>query len=220
MNRPINKIFTKVKAEMYKKLDELRQEYEHTVDEHITLNVLDFDDLHSVNRNDYADYDLGYIYTSNYFKVKMIVQSISLKISIQVELNTKYMKGTWSKYAYDLVNISKEEYNKIYVEIKLKEAKQVVKNELRKEGSVFNIFTKIFKNKKEDKILKICAIADRRLIEFTLENGDIDLKRGLKIKFNKTMKLNGIENIEYVEVGNDYIYAWVSTQNKYIFLNM
>ena len=66
----------------------------------------------------------------------------------------------------------------------------------------------------------MCNSRDRRLIEFTLENGDIDLKRGLKIKFNKTMKLNGIENIEYVEVGNDYIYAWVSTQNKYIFLNM
>ena len=145
--RPIYEIFAEAKAEMYKKLDELRKEYKPTVDEHTTLNVLDFDDLHSVSRN---DYDLGYIYTSNYFKVKMIVQSISLKISIQVELNTKYMKGTWREYAYDIVNISKEEYNKIYVEIKLKEAKQVIKDNLRKERSVFNIFSKIFKNKKEE----------------------------------------------------------------------
>lgn len=144
MNRPINKIFTKVKAEMYKKLDELRQKYEHIVDEHITLNVLDFDDLHSVNRNDYADYDLGYIYISNYFKVKIIVQSISLKISIQVELNTKYMKGTWREYAYDIVDISKEEYNKIYAEIQLKEAKQVNKEELRKELGIFGLFSRLF----------------------------------------------------------------------------
>ena len=148
--RPIYEIFAEAKAEMYKKLDELRKEYKPTVDEHITLNVLEFEDLHSVNKNNYGDYILGSVYTSNYFKVTLIIQSISLKISIQVELNTKYMKGTWSKYAYDLVNISKEEYNKIYVEIKLKEAKQVIKKELRKERSVFNIFSKIFKNKKEE----------------------------------------------------------------------
>ena len=152
MNRHIYiyEIFAEVKSEMYKKLDELRKEYKPTVDEHITLNVLEFEDLHSVNKNNYGDYILGSVYTSNYFKVTLIIQSISLKISIQVELNTKYMKGTWSKYAYDLVNISKEEYNKIYVEIKLKEAKQVIKKELRKERSVFNIFSKIFKNKKEE----------------------------------------------------------------------
>lgn len=147
------KYLQKQKLKCIRKLDELRKEYKPTVDEHIALNVLDFDDLHSVSRNDYADYDLGYIYTSNYFKVTLIIQSISLKISIQVELNTKYIKGTWSKYAYDLVNISKEEYNKIYAEIKLKEAKQVIKKELRKERSVFNIFSKIFKNKKRRLII-------------------------------------------------------------------
>lgn len=80
--RPIYEIFAEVKSEMYKKLDELRKEYKPIVDEHTTLNVLDFDDLPRVSRNNYTDYDLGYIYTSNYFKVKMIVQSISLKISI------------------------------------------------------------------------------------------------------------------------------------------
>lgn len=144
MDRPINKIFAKVKIEMYKKLDELRQEYQPIVDEHITLNVLDFNELHRISRNNYADYDLGYIYTSNYFKVKIIVQSISLKISIQVELNTKYMKGTWREYAYDIVDISKEEYNKIYAEIQLKEAKQVNKEELRKELGIFGLFSRLF----------------------------------------------------------------------------
>lgn len=144
MDRPINKIFAKVKVEMYNKLDELRQKYQPTVDEHITLNVLDFDDLHSVNRNDYADYDLGYIYISNYFKVKLIIQSTSLNIGIKVELNTKYMKGTWREYAYDIVDISKEEYNKIYAEIQLKEAKQVNKEELRKELGIFGLFSRLF----------------------------------------------------------------------------
>jgi hypothetical protein len=148
--RPLYEIFAEAKAEMYKKLDELRKEYKPTVDEHITLNVLEFDDLHSVERNDYGDYNLGSIYTSNYFKVKLIVQSISLKISIQVELNTKYMKGTWREYAYDIVNISKKEYNKIYAEIQLKEAKQVIKDNLRKEMGIFGLFSKIFKNKKEE----------------------------------------------------------------------
>ena len=144
MNRPINKIFTKVKAEMYNKLDELRQKYQPTVDEHITLNVLDFDDLHSVNRNDYADYDLGYIYISNYFKVKLIIQSISLKISINVEINPKYMKGLNKYCDYDLVKISKEEYNKLYAKIQLKEAKQVNKEELRKELGIFGLFSRLF----------------------------------------------------------------------------
>lgn len=148
--RPIYEIFAETKSEMYKKLDELRQKYKPKVSEHITLNVLDFDDLHSVERTDYGDYNLGSIYTSNYFNVKLVISSIYLKFCINVELNTKYMKGTWSKYAYDLVNITKEEYNIIYAEIQLKEAKQVIKKELRKERSVFNIFSKIFKNKKEE----------------------------------------------------------------------
>ena len=144
MDRPINKIFAKVKVEMYNKLDELRQKYQPTVDEHITLNVLDFDDLHSVNRNDYADYDLGYIYISNYFKVKLIIQSISLKISINVEINPKYMKGLNKYCDYDLVKISKEEYNKLYAKIQLKEAKQVNKEELRKEMGIFGLFSRLF----------------------------------------------------------------------------
>lgn len=144
MNRPINKIFAEVKAEMYKKLDELRQEYQPTVDEHITLNVLDFDELNSVYKNEVSDYILGSIYTSNYFNVKLVIRSIYLKIRIKVELNTKYMQGTWKRYEYDLVDISKEEYNKLYAEIQLKEAKQVIKEELRKEMGIFGLFSRLF----------------------------------------------------------------------------
>jgi hypothetical protein len=144
MNRPINKIFAEVKAEMYKKLDELRQEYQPTVDEHITLNVLDFDELNSVYKNEVSDYILGSIYTSNYFNVKLVIRSIYLKIRIKVELNTKYMQGTWKRYEYDLVDISKEEYNKLYAEIQLKEAKQVIKEELRKEMGIFALFSRLF----------------------------------------------------------------------------
>lgn len=144
MNRPINKIFAEVKAEMYKKLDELRQEYQPTVDEHITLNVLDFDELNSVYKNEVSDYILGSIYTSNYFNVKLVIRSIYLKIRIKVELNTKYMQGTWERYEYDLVDISKEEYNKLYAEIQLKEAKQVIKEELRKEMGIFCLFSRLF----------------------------------------------------------------------------
>ena len=144
MNRPINKIFAEVKAKMYKKLDELRQEYQPTVDENITLNVLDFDELHSVYKNEVSDYILGSIYTSNYFNVKLVIRSIYLKICIKVELNTKYMQGTWKRYEYDLVDISKEEYNKLYAEIQLKEAKQVIKEELRKEMGIFALFSRLF----------------------------------------------------------------------------
>lgn len=144
MNRPINKIFAEVKAEMYGKLDELRQEYQPIVNEHITLNVLDFDELNSVYKNEVSDYILGNIYTSNYFNVKLVIRSIYLKISIEVELNTKYMQGTWKRYEYDLVDISKEEYNKLYAEIQLKEAKQVIKEELRKEMGIFGLFSRLF----------------------------------------------------------------------------
>lgn len=71
-----------------------------------------------------------------------------------------------------------------------------------------------------DNVLKICKIADKRLIKFTLENGNIDQERGLKIKFDETMELNGIENIKYVDIGKDYAYAWVYTLEKYKLLNL
>ena len=71
-----------------------------------------------------------------------------------------------------------------------------------------------------DKILKICKIADKRLIKFTLENGNIDQERGLKIEFDETMELNGIENVKYVDIGEDYVYAWVYTLEKYKLLNL
>ena len=146
MNRYVYEIFAEAKAEMYKKLDELRKEYKPTVDEYITLNVLEFEDLHSVNKNNYGDYILGSIYTSNYFNVKLVISSVYLKVCINVELNTKYMKGLCKYCDYDLVNISKEEYNKIYAEIQLKEAKNVIKEELRKEMGLFGLFNKLFRN--------------------------------------------------------------------------
>ena len=131
------------------------------------------------------------------------------------------------KIYYDLGNYFTDKEKAKETALKLKEFWDNIKDEnntyifrLSSNISQINKIPCYIKDKLLNKILKICAIADRRLIEFTLENGDIDLKRGLKIKFNKTMELNGIENIEYVDVGNDYIYAWVSTQNKYIFLNM
>lgn len=71
-----------------------------------------------------------------------------------------------------------------------------------------------------DNVLKICKIADKRLIKFTLEKGSIDQERGLKIEFDETMELNGIENVKYVEVGEDYTYAWVYTLEKYKLLNL
>lgn len=71
-----------------------------------------------------------------------------------------------------------------------------------------------------DNVLKICKIADKRLIKFTLENGNIDQERGLKIEFEETMKLNGIENVKYVDIGEDYSYAWVYTLKKYKLLNL
>ena len=54
------------------------------------------------------------------------------------------MQGTWKRYEYDLVDISKEEYNKLYAEIQLKEAKQVIKEELRKEMGIFALFSRLF----------------------------------------------------------------------------
>ena len=71
-----------------------------------------------------------------------------------------------------------------------------------------------------DNVLKIRKIADKRLIKFTLENGNIDQERGLKIEFDETMELNGIENIKYVDMGKDYAYAWVYTLEKYKLLNL
>ena len=83
-----------------------------------------------------------------------------------------------------------------------------------------NILYKVRQQEVLNRILKICEIADRRLIQFTLEKGNIDKETGVMIKFNQNLEIKNIKDIKYVEVGNDYIYAWVSTQNKYIFLNM
>lgn len=71
-----------------------------------------------------------------------------------------------------------------------------------------------------DKLLKICEIADRRLIEFTIHKGNINHEIGVEIKFSQKMELKGIKDVEYVDIGENYTYAWVSTLRKYQLLNL
>lgn len=71
-----------------------------------------------------------------------------------------------------------------------------------------------------NKILKICEIADREQIEFTIGKGSIDRENGLRIKFTKPLELDGIKDIEYVEICIEYIYGSVVKQPKYILLNI
>lgn len=71
-----------------------------------------------------------------------------------------------------------------------------------------------------DKLLKICEIADRRLIEFTIHKGNINQEIGVEIKFSQKMELKGIKDVEYVDIGENYVYAWVSTLRKYQLLNL
>lgn len=71
-----------------------------------------------------------------------------------------------------------------------------------------------------DKILKICRIADKRLIEFIIYKGCINQEKGVEIKFSQKIELKGIKDIEYVDIGENYVYAWVSTLSKYQLLNI
>ena len=146
-----------------------------------------------------------------------------LTIQKSVELLSKL-----DKIYYDLGNyfVNKKEAEEIA--LRLREFWNNIKE--KKENSyIFRLSSNIkqinnisydIQGKLLDKLLKICEIADRRLIKFTLENGNIDQERGLKIEFDETMKLEGIENVKYVEVGQDYTYAWVSTLEKYKLLNL
>lgn len=137
-------IFSEVKYEMYKKLESIR--YKHKVEEreNITLNVLDFENLDEVRRTDYADYILGYIYISNLFRVRLVVKSTSKKIGIRVEINTKFIDDAFERYNYDVVQLTEKEYNKLYAEIRLKEAKNVIKEKLEKEIKSLGLFRRIF----------------------------------------------------------------------------
>ena len=129
---------------------------------------------------------------------------------------------------YELGNYFTEEKKAKETALKLKEFWENIKDEnttyiFRLSSNISQINNILYKVRQQDvvnRILKICEIADRRLIQFTLEKGNIDQETGVMIKFNQNLEIKNIKDIEYVEVGNDYIYAWVSTQNKYIFLNM
>ena len=43
---------------------------------------------------------------------------------------------------------------------------------------------------------------------------------GVEIKFSQKMELKGIKDVEYIDIGENYIYAWVSTLRKYQLLNL
>lgn len=129
---------------------------------------------------------------------------------------------------YDLGNYFTEKEKAKETALKLKEFWKGIKEE--KENSfIFRLSSNIKQinnlpmNIQDDllnKILKICEIADRRLIEFTIEKGSIDRENGLRIKFTKPLELNGIKDIEYVEICTECIYGSVVKQPKYILLNI
>ena len=129
---------------------------------------------------------------------------------------------------YELGNYFTEEEKAKETALKLKEFWDNIKDEnttyifrlSSNIGQINNILYKVRQQDVVNRILKICEIADRRLIQFTIEKGNIDKETGVMIKFTQNLEIKNIKDIKYVEVGNDYIYAWVSTQNKYIFLNM
>lgn len=129
---------------------------------------------------------------------------------------------------YDLGNYFTEKEKAKETALKLKEFWKGIKEE--KENSyIFRLSSNIKQinnlpmNIQDDllnKILKICEIADRRLIEFTIEKGSIDRENGLRIKFTKPLELKGIKDIEYVEICTECIYGSVVKQPKYILLNI
>lgn len=132
------------------------------------------------------------------------------------------------KIYYDLGNYFTEEEKAKETALKLKEFWDNIKE--KKENSyIFRLSSNIkqinnisydIQGKLLDKLLKICEIADRRLIEFTIHKGNINQEIGVEIKFSQKMELKGIKDVEYVEVGEDYTYAWVSTLRKYQLLNL
>lgn len=150
---------------------------------------------------------------------------IDFELTIQksVELLSKL-----DKIYYDLGNyfVNKKEAEEIA--LRLREFWDNIKE--KKENSyIFRLSSNIkqinnisydIQGKLLDKLLKICEIADRRLIEFTIHKGNINQEIGVEIKFSQKMELKGIKDVEYVEVGEDYTYAWVSTLRKYQLLNL
>ena len=132
------------------------------------------------------------------------------------------------KIYYDLGNyfVNKKEAEEIA--LRLREFWNNIKEE--KENSyIFRLSSNIkqinnisydIQGKLLDKLLKICEIADRRLIEFTIHKGNVNHEIGVEIKFSQKMELKGIKDVEYVDIGENYTYAWVSTLRKYQLLNL
>ena len=132
------------------------------------------------------------------------------------------------KIYYDLGNYFTEEEKAKETALKLKEFWDNIKE--KKENSyIFRLSSNIkqinnipynIRGKLLDKILKICKIVDKRLIEFTIYKGCINQEKGVEIKFSQKMELKGIKDVEYVDIGENYVYAWVSTLRKYQLLNL
>lgn len=115
------------------------------------------------------------------------------------------------------------------IALKLKEFWKGVKEEEKENNYIFRLSSNIkqinnisynIQGKLLDKILKICRIADKRLIEFIIYKGCINQEKGVEIKFSQKIELKGIKDIEYVDIGENYVYAWVSTLSKYQLLNI
>lgn len=131
------------------------------------------------------------------------------------------------KIYYNLGNYFTEEEKAKETALKLKEFWTNIKDE--NDTYIFRLSSNIkqinnipynIRGKLLDKILKICKIVDKRLIEFTIYKGCINQEKGVEIKFSQKIELKGIKDIEYIDIGENYVYAWVSTLSKYQLLNI
>lgn len=132
--------------------------------------------------------------------------------------------GNLDNINYELGNYFTDEEKAKETAFKLKEFWDNIKDEnntyifrLSSNRKQINNISYNIQGKLLDKILKICRIADKRLIEFTIHEGNINHEIGVEIKFSQKMELKGIED---VDIGENYIYAWVSTLRKYQLLNL
>lgn len=135
--------------------------------------------------------------------------------------------GNLDNINYELGNYFTDEEKAKETAFKLKEFWDNIKDEnntyifrLSSNREQINNISYNIQGKLLDKILKICRIADKRLIEFTIHKGNINHEIGVEIKFSQKMELKGIKDVEYVDIGENYIYAWVSTLRKYQLLNL
>lgn len=145
---------------------------------------------------------------------------------LTVRTNTELLSNIDS-INYELGNYFTDEEKAKETAFKLKEFWNNIKDEnntyiFRLSSNIrqINTIPCYIKGKLLDEILKICEIADRRLIEFTIHEGNINHEIGVEIKFSQKMELKGIKDVEYIDIGENYIYAWVSTLRKYQLLNL